>query len=292
MRLIVFLFSLALSAHAFDAAPVSAVAGGRTTAGPLLLHAGEPAQLSAAGAGAGTRWYVAAPEPRDYDNASRCPGRPDDRCRAEIRYRLHELHELAGRTSFPLAAAPELSAPGTHRLLALRGGSSDGIEIPERLADGAFELAIRSGDDYPGRMSELIGAPFVLNPVRLAGGAHQTDLRLGADCVAVLIYGRRRLGENIPYVAPGALRRFTTLVADARLRDGRFVDASGATVMIKTGDILHFGFQTAAVTRDLGMPGRLDPDDIVIHAYHGLVEEKPIRELPYRDFPVEVRRWP
>ncbi len=130
--------------------------------------------------------------------------------------------------------------------------------------------------DTVGVLTEQLGTPFVFFPARLPDGAHQTDERLGADCAALLVYGRRRLGERIPYVAPGGLRRYAAPIRGAPPREG---------------DVLHFGSQTAVLSRDRPPLGRIGPEDLVIHTFHGVAEEVPISALPYRNAPVEVLRW-
>ena len=138
---------------------------------------------------------------------------------------------------------------------------------------------------------ELLGLPFALFPARIPGVGHQTDRRLAADCVALVVYGRRRLGEPVGYIAPLALRRHLTHIGSAQAlvrADGSVADVGP----VREGDVLDFGFQTAVLARDMSLAGKLDPDDIVIHSYHGLVEEVPLRRLPYRHQPVEVLRWP
>src|SRR4051812_15326086 len=61
---------------------------------------------------------------------------------------------------------------------------------------------------------------------------------------------------------------------------------------VTPGDVLHFGFETAVLSRGLPPIGRLDPDDLVMPTYHGVAEEIPLRRLPYRLSAVEVLRWP
>ena len=121
------------------------------------------------------------------------------------------------------------------------------------------------------------------SPVR----GEDPDLRRGADCVALAIYGRRRLGFAVPYVAPPALSRYADVIASAAS-----ISASiGAATPIAAGDILHFGFQTAVLSRDRGRRGVLDGDDLVIHTYHGVAEEARVGDLPYRGHKLQIMRW-
>ncbi|WP_164000178.1 hypothetical protein [Pyxidicoccus caerfyrddinensis] len=214
------------------------------------------------------RWYLLAPLPLDYDNTS-C----GQRCVVPIVYAWRELPALRGLSAFDARDVPELASPGTHRLLA----RAEAPTAPPGASDlaAAWELVVRRDDSYAGYASELIGVPFVLFPRHLPDGRHQTDARLGADCVALTIYGRRRLGEAMPYVAPSALHRFTWRV----------------TGPVRAGDVLHFGFQTAVLAEDRAPMGVLDAGDLILHTFHGLAEERSLGDVPYHSAPYEVRRW-
>ncbi|OGI37442.1 MAG: hypothetical protein A2140_01825 [Candidatus Muproteobacteria bacterium RBG_16_62_13] len=124
--------------------------------------------------------------------------------------------------------------------------------------------------------------PFVLFPLATENGEHQTDARLGADCVALVIYGQRRMGRHIPYVSPPALKKFLTPVLPRT--DGNWPASRG--------DVLHFGFQTAVIYEDRKPYGVLNDDDLIIHTYHGRAEVVRFGALPYRSHRLEVYRWP
>ncbi|MDT8376629.1 MAG: hypothetical protein RQ867_07830, partial [Mariprofundaceae bacterium] len=145
-----------------------------------------------------------------------------------------------------------------------------------------FQIVIRRGDNYPGMLTELIGVPFVYAPSAFNGSLHQTDLRIGADCVALVIYGKRRLGIKVPYFSPSRLLDVTTKIGSNK---------SIETATIEEGDILHFGFQTAVISIDEPPIGKLSSNDIVIHTFHGFAEEKLLSELPYKASDFEILRW-
>lgn len=257
--------------------------------GPVFLLAGEPLAVSIGKGQAGpVGWFWLAPQAGDYDNLAHCghPALPG--CHQPIRYRLEALPALRGRPGFQLSEVPALASPGTHRLVASpdaqAGAWPEGEPLPPHL-----ELVIRRDDTYPGLLTELIGVPFVHWPRPLPGRGHQTDLRLGADCVALVTYGRRRLGEPVPYAAPAALLRWTDEIA----RADDLVDLrAGKPIPVRTGDVLHFGFQTAVVSEDTPPLGRLDATDRIIHTFHGLAEEVDLADLPYRAGRVRILRWP
>jgi hypothetical protein len=227
------------------------------------------------------RWFEARPEARDYDNVRRCHGRPRQDCVDPIVYRFDEIPHWRGRARVQGGATA--GGLGSHRYAA----SLDGP--PPVASDAArvqAELVLRRDDSYVGYLTELIGTPFVLWPT-----ASEVDERRGADCVALVIYGQRRLGHRVRYVSPGGLKKLTTRVAGGRFpRDPSQELRSHPAVRV--GDIVHFGFQTAVVVEDRPPLGRLTPADVVIHSYHGLAEEVPLGDVPYAHFPFEVRRWP
>jgi len=277
----------ALALLACAALPIVRTAGGVAEGHAILLRAGERAALAVVGAPVDVRWSLLVPVAADYDNVRGCgPFGPREGCAEVIRYVARELAGLRGRDRIELADEPELRAPGTHLLVA------HGADDP-RTADAtdAFQVVVRRGDGYVGHLTELLGVPFVLGPATLPGRGHQTDLRLGADCVALVIYGRRRLGERVPYVAPPVLLRWLVHVGSApalKRDDGAVAPLRG----VRAGDVLHFGFQTAVLAEDLPPVGVLDAGDRVVHTYHGVAEEVRLGALPYAHHPVQLLRWP
>ena len=256
--------------------------------GPHFLRINESAELSALVAKdrslSAIRWYVAMPIAEDYDNYRYCGEHPAKGCHQPIHYIQRELPELRGQLSFDIKSLHTFASPGTY-LIGIDTDSSEtlpGREIAELEAQRLFKLVIRRDDTYVGYLTELFGVPFVLWPQLLPGKGHQTDLQLGADCVALVIYGMRRKGFQIPYVAPTALSRFMTVISDA--------DGTGAR-RIRVGDVLNFGFQTAVVAEDREPLGVLSDNDLIIHTYHGVAEEIPFSKLPYRNHPFEILRW-
>jgi len=122
-----------------------------------------------------------------------------------------------------------------------------------------FQIIIREDNSYTGFLTELIGVPFVYYPKFFEKGKHQTDYHLGADCVALVVYGKRREGFKVPYVAPEALHKYTYVIGNS--------DTLNKT-KIKEGDILYFGFQTAVIYKDNDPKGILSNNDVILHTYH------------------------
>jgi hypothetical protein len=264
------------------------------------LARGQACRAAPADVAASARWFLARPIAGDYSNPGACPpARRSDGCHDLIGYDVTELESARGKLELEGSAPPALAALGPHRLamsvewegrlLIWPEGSS--LHATDASLPAWLELVIGRDQGYVGRLTELLGVPFVLGPASLPDLGHQTDLRLGTDCVALAIYGRRRLGERWPHVAPAVLLEWLEPVGSAPA----LVDAEGRVAdvgAVQEGDVLHFGFQTAVLARDNPPRGRLDATDIVIHAYHGLVEELPLARLPYRAQAVDVLRWP
>jgi hypothetical protein len=221
------------------------------------------------------RWVLVVPEARDYDNLVLCHARKTPECHQPIVYVGRELPSLRGHHAFSLAQVAELAAPGTHRLFVAEGSAP--TTFNEDFVSALPQIVVRRGDDYVGLLSELFGVPFVLWPQKLKTG-HQTDLRLGADCSALVVYGQRRLGRRIPYVSPRGLFQLARELSEGE--------------PLQRGDILNYGFQSAVLSVDTPPLGQLNPEDRVIQTYHGVAEELPLSTLPFRDAPVRFLRWP
>jgi len=214
------------------------------------------------------RWYISIPLAKDYDNLAYC-GR-QRQCAQPIEYDTQEIGSLRGKSSFVLTDVAELAGLGTHEVIAKSGVS----EYP-------IQIAVRRDDTYVGYATELIGVPFVYVPKQTPDG-HQTDLRKGADCVALVVYGRRRTDRSVRYVAPKKLHDTLDKIGDR---------ATLATTDIREGDVLHFGFQTALIAEDREPRGKLDGNDIILHTYHGRAELRPFSELPYGKLRFDILRW-
>lgn len=219
------------------------------------------------------KWYRLNALPLDYNNVEAC-GLKTPGCVAPIRYQWEELSVLENKTVFQTKNYPQIFTLGTHRIQP----SLSPLKEPAS-TQNTREIVIRRDNSYVGYVTELMSTPFVFLPKETIQG-HQTDLRLGADCVATLVYGQRRLGHDIPYVGPDGLDRFTQRVP--RIGDQQ---------PIARGDILHFGSQTAVVSKDLPPIGLLNKEDLIIHSYHRLVEEIPLAKASYAKASFEVRRW-
>jgi len=265
------------------AAALGAQAGEPRPLQTLYLRQGESVELSVVVGSAAERrlrWFEARPEARDYDNVRRCHGRPRPDCAAPIAYHYDELTRWRGRVRVQ-ANAVDIGL-GSHRYLVTLGAAP----APADSVAALPEIVVRRDDSYTGYLTELIGTPFVLWPT-----ADEVDGRRGADCVALVIYGRRRLGHRVPYVSPRGLAKLTTRIAAGRFARDAAPGSRPSPIPVRVGDIVHFGFQTAVVVEDRAPRGVLTERDVIIHSFHGVAEQVPLGRVPYAHFPFEVRRW-
>jgi len=139
----------------------------------------------------------------------------------------------------------------------------------------AVQIVVRESDDYLGYLTELLRTPFIIPPMTIAGTGHQTDLRMGADCAELAIYGKRREGFDIPYGGPKGICKFLdTLQGKA-----------------EAGCILHFGAQVSVLYQDKGIPGAIDDDDLVIESYGSGAKIVPFRHCAFYGRPYRLFTW-
>ncbi|QQS05336.1 MAG: hypothetical protein IPK50_00175 [Fibrobacterota bacterium] len=143
--------------------------------------------------------------------------------------------------------------------------------MPDRLT----EVVVRADDSYAGILQEQLGEPFVMTPVRVAGG-HQTDQRIGSDCAAFAAYGRRRMGETIHFQGPrGLLTHLAPVVAG----------------QMRRGDIFHYGVQVQVVFEDRARQGFPDAEDLVIQSWHPYPRVVRLDSSGWRPHPFRVMRF-
>lgn len=221
------------------------------------------------------QWYRLRHKSLEYNNLQECGIPNGNYCAQSIEYFWQEVPVLAGHAQIDLKDHPTIFTPGTHRFR-LSAGLPQIAPTPANTT----EIVIRRDDSYAGYVSELLGLPFIFWPRNTGPGSHQTDRRFGADCVATLIYGQRRLGHKVPYVAPHGLFGYIEPIP-----------ARNSNQPVQVGDILHFGHQTAILSQDKKPFGILSENDMVIHAHPNSVREERLGDLPYRYLAYRVYRW-
>ena len=238
---------------------------------PIFIEETESFEIRVHGAEQVLKWYELLPKPLDYDNTDLCAPDSGPECSAPIEWYWKEIVEFRDHASVRTNEHQQYFQAGTHRLTVV----SDELQLPNPEPQQTTEIVIRRDNTYVGYATELIGVPFVFWPKEIGPG-HQTDLRLAADCVATVVYGKRRMGHQVGYFAPKGLLRY-------------LVEIEPTSVMV--GDVLHFGFQTALLSKDTEPIGVLNGSDIVLHSYHKLVEEIPLEQALYASQPFKVYRW-
>lgn len=245
--------------------------GGIPPNNPIFIKENDAMEIRVKGTTHMLKWYALLPKPLDYDNTDVCAPDSGPECRVPIEWYWKEITDFRGHTSVHTNEHQQYFQAGTHRLAVV----SDELQLPNPKPEHTTEIVVRRDDTYVGYATELIGTPFVFWPKQIEEG-HQTDLRLAADCIATVIYGKRRMGHQIGYVAPKAVLRYLVEVEPTA---------------VQVGDVLHFGFQTALLSQDTEPLGVLNDSDVILHSYHQMVEEVQFEQALYSGQPFKVYRW-
>ena len=114
------------------------------------------------------------------------------------------------------------------------------------------QIVRRKDDTYTGYLTELLHTPFIIAPMVTEDGYHETDMRMGSDCAAFAIYGRRRQGYRVSYCGPRGIYKYLREIGKGPLLPKKALDteiyAKKDTQSVKVGvdgiergDIVHFG---------------------------------------------------
>lgn len=262
----------------------------------------------------GDRVLVSSALPCDWFLVRAVPGAYDD-SGAEwtagsdtLQYAVTML--AAGGSSFSFEAGGKssgLPAVGTFYIAAAFSGAGmpDTIACRDPLQDvspSVVQVAVRPGDGYLDYLYEAMGTPFIMGPRSTPSGGHQADDRLGFDCAGLAVYGARRMGLEIPYLGPVGILPYLDPVSEGLLSpveaDGEVLyrSASGdpaeiGTGGIRPGDLLHFRCQVSVFLEDAGVPGVLDPQDIVIQSWFDGPMVCTLEENGFYGLPLRVFRW-
>jgi hypothetical protein len=137
-----------------------------------------------------------------------------------------------------------------------------------------IQIVVRANDSYLGFLTEQLGLPFILPPKMLGMYGHQTDLRIGTDCAELAIYGKRRMGYNIPYCGPNGIFKYLD-----------------KTNIVSEGTIIHFGYQVSIVYEDRGKIGYLDGEDLIIHAFQDKVKIERLEDTELKNNEFKLYNW-
>jgi hypothetical protein len=161
------------------------------------------------------------------------------------------------------------------------------------LTDDVHRISLRRDDTYLGYLTELYGQPYIWASAGTTNRSHQSERLEGCDCADFVVYGRRRMGEDVPYTWTGQLPEVSRLLAKGnRDTDGVFRDARGKPLPFTgVGDLILFPRHVGVLTVDREPLGILDDGDLMMHSLFDTPKEVPIRDSTYADTPTELRRW-
>lgn len=250
-------------------------------------------------------WLLITPVPMAYENAAgdcRFGSRVDT-----LLYTAVPIEEDACSLRFVSGEDPRLPDVGTFYLGALRQGETycDTISSADPLhlvMPGIVQIAIRPGDSYTDYLMETLGTPFLMMPRRTPGGFHQAGDRMGFDCAGLAVYGARRMGLDVGYLGPsGIMEYLEPVVPGLFFPDGSdslriYRNAGGECVPVgpgalQPGDIVHFRCQVSVFLEDMGVPGVLDSEDILIQSWFDGTMICTIAENGFYGLPLRVLRW-
>lgn len=211
-------------------------------------------------------WILYEPIKREYDNLSK-----GVRTIEKIEYKTKKLkNQLTNSIDLKLS-------PGTYNIGFSRTPIDSTFSTFYPLTDidlNIVQVTIREDDSYLGYLTELLGLPFVIPPKLIGSYGHQTDLRLGTDCAELAIYGKRRMGFNIPYCGPRGILEYLKGTDD-----------------LNPGTIIHFGHQVSILYEDRGNIGILDHEDLLIHAYQDKVAIEALNKTELADKEYRLYTW-
>ena len=258
-----------------------------------------------AGTALTSSWFLVKPVRRAYSNFPDT----DSTCRLGIdslHYTVDELEQTYGFSFIP-GITPMIPELGTFYV---------GIDLPHSLSDSItaceplhrlypeqiVQFAVRSDDTYPGFLTELINTPFIMAPRSTPAGFHQADDRLGCDCAAFAVYGKRRQGFDYRYLGPWGILEYLEPVFDELFHpvatEGHFVYRSADGLPAEIGEgklqpgcILHFGEQVSVFLSDEGVEGLLDSDDLLFQSWFDGPHICRVGENGFPGNPVRIYRW-
>lgn len=284
------------AANSFDAQ-----GGRRTVANRLPSHLG-------------ISWYQVKPKLKEYSNLWK-RGHPDigDVHLEPIEYEKVPMTGCRGQDRVDLSTVLPPSETGTFYF----GVEIDGVTEPlpsqlEGFAESSplhlryrhriIQVVRREDDSYLGYLTELFGTPFVIGPRMTDQGVHETDARMGSDCAAFAIYGKRRQGYQVPYCGPLGIYRYLSAIEGMPLRpipfeqtevyatpDNRLVRIGPGG--LQPGDIVHFGEQVSVFYSDVGIKGVFDKDDLLLQCYGSQPTTTTVKNSGFYHLPVRIFKW-
>jgi hypothetical protein len=262
----------------------------------------------------GIAWCQIKPRLKEYSNLWK-RGHPDigDVHLEPIEYEKVPIIGCRGQDSIDLSKMLPAYETGTFYF----GAEIEGVTEPlpralEGFAESSplhlkyryriIQVVRREDDSYLGYLKELFGTPFVIGPRITDQGVHETDARMGSDCAAFAIYGKRRRGYQVPYCGPIGIYRYLSAIEDLPLSPIPFkqteVYATPDKRLIRTGpgglqagDIVHFGEQVSVFCSDAGIKGLFDRDDLLLQSYGSQPTIISVKDSGFYHRPVRIFKW-
>jgi hypothetical protein len=180
---------------------------------------------------------------------------------------------------------------------------SDPSLLSNKYPGKIIQIVYRKDDTYIGYLTELLNTPFIIAPMTTVEGYHETDVRMGSDCAAFAIYGRRRQGYKVPYCGPKWIHKYLTEIEKGALwprkalsteiymnKNNQFVKVA-ADGGLAVGDIVHFGEQVSVFYEDLGIKGLLDKDDLLLQSWEETPYATTIEKSGFYHKPIRIFKW-
>jgi len=259
-------------------------------------------------------WYQFRPKLKEYSNLWK-QGYPDigDIHLEPIEYEKIPIAGCRGQDSIDFSTVVPSGETGTFYLGVEIGDASE--PLPSQLEGFAessplhlkyrysvIQVVRRIDDSYLGYLTELCGTPFIIGPRMTDEGVHETDARMGSDCAAFAIYGKRRQGYRVPYCGPLGIYRYLSAIESAPLRpiplehtevyitpDNRQIRIGHSG--LQSGDIVHFGEQVSVFYSDAGIKGVLDKDDLLLQCYGSRPTITTLNNSGFYHLPLYIYRW-
>jgi hypothetical protein len=262
----------------------------------------------------GISWYQIKPKLKEYSNLWR-RGHPDigDIHLEPIEYEKVPITGWRGQDCVDLSSVIPPNKTGTfyfgveiddisEKLPAQFENSAESSPLHLKYRYRIIQIVRRKDDSYMGYLTELCGTPFVIGPRMTDQGVHETDARMGSDCAAFAIYGKRRQGYRVPYCGPLGIYRYLSAIEDVPLRpipigqtevyatpDHRIIRIAASG--LQAGNIVHFGEQVSVFYRDVGIKGEFDKDDLLLQCYGSQPTITTVKDSGFYHLPVRIFKW-
>lgn len=259
-------------------------------------------------------WYQIQPKLQEYSNLwSRGNAKQGNIHLEPIGYAKKPLPEYANKKYLDFTQSAKKNSFGTYYVsgeVILEGKSLDQINtvfsaaspLNQKYPFKIVQIVRRKDDTYIGYLTELLHTPFIIAPMVTQDGYHETDMRMGSDCAAFAIYGRRRQGYQVSYCGPRGIYKYLREIGKGPFLPKKalgtevYVNKDAQSVKVGAegigrGDIVHFGDQVSVFYEDLGANGILDKDDLLFQCYKDAPHITSIANSGFYHKPLRIFKW-